>query len=188
MAYRPQVKTNNGMIDFPLDAETVKGKTILEQTYPVGSIYMSVNSTSPASLFGGTWEQINGLTKLWENPSPNSSFTNRNAIPLNGMNNYKYIVIAFSYYYYDYQTPKYLKFENISGSSLIGDTNIPNDYANRKFTLNKTNQTITFGICNACKTNVSSIYTEDYLVIPLAIYGTNELGNDEIQYIWKRTA
>ncbi len=26
--------------------------------YPIGSIYMSVNSTSPASLFGGTWERI----------------------------------------------------------------------------------------------------------------------------------
>lgn len=26
--------------------------------YPIGSIYMSVNSTSPASLFGGTWEQL----------------------------------------------------------------------------------------------------------------------------------
>lgn len=26
--------------------------------YPVGSIYMSANSTSPATLFGGTWEQI----------------------------------------------------------------------------------------------------------------------------------
>lgn len=26
--------------------------------YPVGAIYMSVNSESPASLFGGTWEQL----------------------------------------------------------------------------------------------------------------------------------
>lgn len=28
------------------------------RAYPVGSIYMSVNSTSPASLFGGTWERL----------------------------------------------------------------------------------------------------------------------------------
>lgn len=26
--------------------------------YPVGAIYLSVNSTSPATLFGGTWEQL----------------------------------------------------------------------------------------------------------------------------------
>ena len=26
--------------------------------YPIGSIYLSVNATSPATLFGGTWEQI----------------------------------------------------------------------------------------------------------------------------------
>ncbi len=37
---------------------TVAGKTILNLIYPVGSIYMSVNGTSPATLFGGTWEQL----------------------------------------------------------------------------------------------------------------------------------
>ena len=33
---------------------------ILEAVYPIGSIYMSVNSTSPATLFGGTWKAIQG--------------------------------------------------------------------------------------------------------------------------------
>ena len=28
--------------------------------YPIGSIYMSVNDTSPASLFGGEWERLEG--------------------------------------------------------------------------------------------------------------------------------
>lgn len=31
---------------------------LLDKTYPVGSIYMSANAESPASLFGGTWTQI----------------------------------------------------------------------------------------------------------------------------------
>lgn len=26
--------------------------------YPIGAIYMSVNNTNPATLFGGTWEQL----------------------------------------------------------------------------------------------------------------------------------
>jgi len=31
---------------------------LVDSIYPVGSIYMSVNSTSPATLFGGTWSQL----------------------------------------------------------------------------------------------------------------------------------
>ena len=30
----------------------------LSKVYPIGSLYMSTNDTSPASLFGGTWEQL----------------------------------------------------------------------------------------------------------------------------------
>lgn len=31
---------------------------MLDNVYPVGSIYMSVNNTDPATLFGGTWAKI----------------------------------------------------------------------------------------------------------------------------------
>lgn len=37
---------------------TMANLGIVNLIYPVGSIYMSVNNTSPATLFGGTWEQI----------------------------------------------------------------------------------------------------------------------------------
>ena len=45
---------------FEIEDGTFKlnGKRFLDLTYPVGAIYISVNSTSPATLFGGTWDRI----------------------------------------------------------------------------------------------------------------------------------
>lgn len=46
------------MAGFISNANNFVGMNICDLIYPVGSIYMSVNSTSPATLFGGTWTQI----------------------------------------------------------------------------------------------------------------------------------
>ena len=40
--------------------QTIGSNFVLDNVYPVGSIYMNVNSTNPGTLFGGTWEQIQG--------------------------------------------------------------------------------------------------------------------------------
>ena len=37
---------------------------VIGMIYPVGSIYISANSTSPAELFGGTWEQLKDVFLL----------------------------------------------------------------------------------------------------------------------------
>lgn len=48
-----ELKSDIGASSGGVDVSTVLGKV-----YPVGSIYMSVNSTNPKALFGGTWVQI----------------------------------------------------------------------------------------------------------------------------------
>lgn len=45
---------------------------IVNLIYPVGSIYMSVSGTSPATLFGGTWERITGKFLLAATDSSSS--------------------------------------------------------------------------------------------------------------------
>lgn len=47
----------NSLIDY-LKTNVVNELIDIDTVYPVGSIYMSINSTNPTSLFGGTWTQI----------------------------------------------------------------------------------------------------------------------------------
>lgn len=53
MVFRQRWTTDNGFTSW---ARVTTGGTL--SAYPVGVIYISTSSTSPASLFGGTWESI----------------------------------------------------------------------------------------------------------------------------------
>lgn len=44
---------------------TQKFNNLFNEIYPIGNIYISTNNTSPASLFGGTWEALTEGYTLW---------------------------------------------------------------------------------------------------------------------------
>lgn len=59
----------------------------LKKAYPVGSIYISVNSTSPASLFGGTWQQLKDRFLIGCGDSYSNGATGGSSSHSHGLNN-----------------------------------------------------------------------------------------------------
>lgn len=51
-----QLKENGTPVYMQTHAKAVDG--LIDAMYPIGSIYMSVNSTNPTTIFGGTWERF----------------------------------------------------------------------------------------------------------------------------------
>lgn len=41
-------------------ASLARGGLDLDKIWPIGSVYISVNSTNPSNLFGGKWKQLSG--------------------------------------------------------------------------------------------------------------------------------
>ena len=57
-------------INFTSDPQTQLNEKLdttelLNKIYPIGSIYISVNQTSPASFIGGTWQALDEGRTLW---------------------------------------------------------------------------------------------------------------------------
>jgi hypothetical protein len=55
--YNAGINRTTATFRFGTDG-SFSGSNILLQAWPVGSIYLSLGSTSPASLFGGTWTKL----------------------------------------------------------------------------------------------------------------------------------
>ena len=56
------VQKYNDLVDYlqdqGIDSLATWRQNVLKQVYPIGSVYVSVGTTSPATLFGGTWTKI----------------------------------------------------------------------------------------------------------------------------------
>lgn len=50
-----KISSNDADITALQESVTQLNSDLLEKVYPIGSIYMSVNSTNPSTYFGGTW-------------------------------------------------------------------------------------------------------------------------------------
>ena len=72
----PENKIVNMQSDSQTDTYSCDYANLL--AYPIGSLYISDNSTSPASLFGGTWEQINGYYPYFGNTYNKTTYTGKN--------------------------------------------------------------------------------------------------------------
>lgn len=52
------LSANDYLILQSESTQKIKWSVLLDKLYPVGCIYQSAKATSPAELFGGTWERI----------------------------------------------------------------------------------------------------------------------------------
>lgn len=80
--YTAEVMNNiEARIKVAFDAVDADLADTLETFYPVGSVYISMDNTSPATLFGGTWVSISGgvlVASVSANATPqgNSNYFN----------------------------------------------------------------------------------------------------------------
>ena len=144
-------------------------EALFNRIYPVGSIYMSVNSTSPATLFGGTWVQIKDTFLLSAGDTYNAGNTGGEA------------------------THKLTTAElpNITGT-VVGSANIAKNVADAQlFAANgvfstKANNFVTTVVTGV--TNPTSTYVNE---LDLNIGGGqvhNNMPPYLVVYVWKRTA
>ena len=80
--------------------------------YPVGSIYLSVNSTNPGTIFGGTWEQIKDRFLL----ACGSTYSNGST---GGEANHKLTINEMPSHNHGFQSGRWFWAESAGGGEII---------------------------------------------------------------------
>ena len=141
--------------------------------YPVGSIYMSVNNTSPATLFGGTWVQIKDTFLLACGDTYANAATGGSAIH---SHNYG---LQYGGYYTD------VSLEANTNAGLLNYSS-NNSYSILNSTSSVATYTTAYNSGNTTAT-VSRSGSEHYRIIANTSY-TSTLPPYLSVYVWKRTA
>lgn len=110
-AYQGYLLSNripNKVSDLTNDAGYAKTTDLLNLVYPIGSIYMSVNSTSPATFMGGQWELIDKHFKEWSFYSTDTEVIKEYVTPTDNAIPYAFGIIrsehsVYMRYYYKNQ-------------------------------------------------------------------------------------
>ena len=141
-------KRNVGVDCFPADTNAfevqgnaqVNGNLLIKKNgtasnifnliYPVGSIYMSINSTNPSTLFGGTWTRlpkgkflynIDSDSASWGNGNSTGTTTNSHTLTVEQIPSHSHTVDK---YYNTGVGGYYVYGSNGTGSKLTNDTGI----------------------------------------------------------------
>lgn len=100
------LKDENGTTISPavsVDSIFTGGGKLVDYIYPVGSIYMSVNSTNPPQLFGGTWVQWgSGRVPI----GINTSDTSFNTVEKTGGNKTQDVELPYHNHYVSIETER----------------------------------------------------------------------------------
>ena len=156
--YKPQIKTENGMVDLDIQAERSlkdgNGDTI-STTY-----VKSVNNVTPdangnVNVSGGGGSTI---TLLWQNGSPTSAFNGQSITTLD-MSPYKYLIISWVHYTNGWCKTYWKIFKDNTYFYIFSDNN-------SRVCQITSNTTITIGSIGSGGDNKN--------LVPTEIYGTND--------------
>lgn len=167
---------------------------LLDKTYPIGSIYMSINNTNPSQLFGGSWTQLQNRFLLGAGTeySNGTSGGSKDAIVVSHTHIQNSHVHPSTSHSHGTSSSEYNKFLTYSG------TNVAINSTGRRWTDNE-NGTVFYvyepsgdgGIMEHLKTGSTSITTPSGTASN-QYTGENGTGKNMppylVVYMWKRVA